>query len=87
MLLEDCKFCPCCNYILSEEVIVWAAFDFPCPACEVGGIRNFYSYGSSTHKEKWESYLSMLRGEFSYPAYYRNPVSFPTPLEIIHNEE
>jgi predicted metal-binding protein len=62
-ILENCVFCPGCDYAISraeyDQMRNVIAFH-TCPRCKEHRISNFYSYGSTKHKERREAFL---RGE------------------------
>jgi len=50
--MENTRFCKCCDYAIDEMAIRYARENYECPSCHTELINDFYSYGSTIHKER-----------------------------------
>lgn len=80
-MLKDSRFCAHCHYAISGLEFRLAIISFPCPDCgHVTGnhmAKDFYSYGSYTHKQEWEKWIALPEDKRTG----RGPLPFPGPTE------
>ena len=74
-MFEEWKFCPMCNYAISDLQFYSLKYDLPCPRCHCSNVSNFYSYGSPKHLEITESHACFQVDE------RLKPLSFPKEVK------
>jgi len=64
------KYCPNCNYGITELEFYSLKMDLSCPRCNGSNVSQFYSYGSEIHRQIWD-------GEYTQDKNRLNPLAFP----------